>query len=128
MCLIPSCIIVEVWNQIILYRETYQIIIDLRIMFENFRILELRELFRETETIIICWNRIVSDKSRYVETMRIAFDWWWDVNLNGVYILPLCPYCSIGSPLIVLGMYPYSTDFLKIHFLNQQYKFSLFFV
>ena len=36
------------------YCETYQIIIDLKIIFENFRILELRELFRETETIIIC--------------------------------------------------------------------------
>ena len=50
---IPSCILVENRNQIKLYCETYQIIIDLKIIFENFRILELRELFRETETIII---------------------------------------------------------------------------
>ena len=99
---IPSCILVENRNQIKLYCETYQIIIDLKIIFENFRILELLELFRETETIIICWNRIVSNNnSRYVETMRIAFDWWRNVNPNRVYILPLCPYCSIGSPLIV---------------------------
>ena len=53
MYLIPNCIIVEVRNQIKLYCETYQIIIDLKIILENFRILELRELFRETETIII---------------------------------------------------------------------------
>ena len=59
--------------------------------------------------------------------MRIGFDWWQEVNSNGVYILPFCPYCNRGSPLIV-SMYPYSTDLFKVHFLNPQYKFYLFFI